>query len=332
MMKIFGNGAPDAVKNSVLISEMVEDFFKIDVPHLLPSAVIPKDNIEFNEFWKSKLPHHKANEAYLAYLSLKSLRMMGLDNKNYLSRLQYELSQIWYMGVTDYFLIQREMVEFMKDKEILYGIRGSGVGSLVNYCLEVCSVDPIKWNLMFERFLNPGRGTQYSIDFKEYPSYQWKNEHGEEDQIAVTKHMRAIAKSWLKDNPDFKKYEPDIEKELWVLENQGLSSYVYGLSQSEVKVKNDAQLWTAYILGVTDEQPNSGLKIYKVAALPDVDTDIDDSKRNDVIDWTKHRFGDDHVAQIGTWGRYGAKAAVVGCLKLQISLWNIMEIIIIQKL
>ena len=315
MMKIFGNGAPEAIKNSVLISEMVEDFFKIDVPHLLPSAVIPTDNAEFNSFWKSKLPYHKANEAYLAFLSLKSLRIMGLDNKNYLSRLQYELSQIWYMGVTDYFLIQREMVEFMKDKEILYGIRGSGVGSLVNYCLEVCNVDPIKWNLMFERFLNPGRGTQYNIDFKEFPSYQWKNEHGEEDQLAVTKHMRSVAKSWLKDNPEFKKYEPDIEKELWVLENQGLSSYVYGLSQSEIKVKNDAQLWTAYILGLSEEQPESTLKISKVAALPDVDTDIDDSKRSEVIDWTKHRFGDDHVAQIGTWGRYGAKAAVVGCLK-----------------
>jgi len=53
----------------------------------------------------------------------------------------------------------------------------------------------------------------------------------------------------------------------------------------------------------------------KIAALPDVDTDIDDSKRSDVIDWTKERFGEDKVLQIGTWGTYKAKAAVVGCLK-----------------
>lgn len=48
------------------------------------------------------------------------------------------------MGVTDYFLIQREMVEFLKDKSIHFGIRGSGVGSLVNFCLEVCNVDPVR--------------------------------------------------------------------------------------------------------------------------------------------------------------------------------------------
>ena len=52
-----------------------------------------------------------------------------------------------------------------------------------------------------------------------------------------------------------------------------------------------------------------------MAALPDVDTDIDDHKRPEVIQWTKERFGDDHVAQIGAWGTYGAKAAVVGALK-----------------
>jgi hypothetical protein len=61
--------------------------------------------------------------------------------------------------------------------------------------------------------------------------------------------------------------------------------------------------------------PTDGLVISKVAALPDVDTDIDDSRRSEVIDWTKERFGEDHVAQIGTWGKYAAKNSVVGCLK-----------------
>jgi len=91
------------------------------------------------------------------------------------------------MGVTDYFLIQRELVEFMKNKDIHFGIRGSGVGSLVNFCLEVCNVDPVRWNLMFERFLNPGRGTQYSIDISEFPAKQFINEYGEMDHCQELK-------------------------------------------------------------------------------------------------------------------------------------------------
>lgn len=317
MAKIFPVDQFDAVKNSVLVADMVEDFFKLDVPHLLPPARVPDNNPEFNQFWKSKLPYHKKNEAYLAFLSLKGLKNLGLaGNKKYLARLNSEIAQIWYMGVTDYFLIQREMVEFMKGSKINYGIRGSGVGSLVNYCLEVCGVDPVRWNLMFERFLNPGRGTQYKIDYSEMPSKQFFEQYPNIDNIACAKKLRTIAKKWLEQNPDYVNYEPDIEKELWVLENQGLSSYVYGLAKTGVKVQtNESQLWTAVMLGITEDVPETSLQVSKIAALPDVDTDIDDSKRSDVIDWTKNRFGNDKVAQIGTWGRYGAKAAVVGCLK-----------------
>lgn len=317
MAKIFPVDQFDAVKNSVLIADMVEDFFKLDVPHLLPPARLPENNEEFNKFWKSKLPYYKKNEAYLAFLALKGLKNLGLaNNKRYLARLNSEITQIWYMGVTDYFLIQREMVEFMKGSKINYGIRGSGVGSLVNYCLEVCGVDPVRWNLMFERFLNPGRGTQYKIDFSEMPSGQFFDKYPNIDNIACAKKLRNVATKWLEQNPDYISYEPEIEKELWVLENQGLSSYVYGLAKTGVKIKNnESQLWTAVMLGITEDLPESSLKVSKVAALPDVDTDIDDSKRSEVIDWTKNRFGDDKVAQIGTWGRYGAKAAVVGCLK-----------------
>ena len=316
MNKIFGS-VPDCLKNTVHISEMVEDYFKIDVPHLLPSSRIPMDNQEFISFWKSKLPHHQSNEAYLAFLSLNGLKRAGLiGNKKYLSRLHSELTQIWYMGVTDYFLIQRELVEFMKSSKIHFGIRGSGVGSLVNFCLEVCNVDPVRWNLMFERFLNPGRGTQYKIDFSEFPHYQFKDKYGEIDQVPITKKLRSLAKNFLELNPDYLEFEPDIEKELWVLENQGLSSYIYGLSKLGIKTSsNENQLWTAFITGITDETPNDKLRVSKIAALPDVDTDIDDSKRSDVLEWTKERFGEDKVLQIGTWGTYKAKAAVVGCLK-----------------
>lgn len=154
MMQIFSS-KPEAILNTVALAERVEDFLKLDVPHLLPHVAIPMDDEKFIAFKNKNLPHHKPNDAYLAYLSMCGLKKMGLDSKpEYKKRIKSELEQIWYMGVTDYFLIQSEMVEFMKEKGILYGIRGSGVGSLVNHCLDVCNVDPVRWNLMFERFLN----------------------------------------------------------------------------------------------------------------------------------------------------------------------------------
>jgi DNA polymerase-3 subunit alpha len=316
MMKIFSK-KPDALTNTLDLADSIEDFFKIDVPHLLPAAIIPKNNQSFINFKQKNLPYHKENEAYLAYLAMSGLKKAGLDkNTTYKERLKYELKQIWHMGVTDYFLIQRELVEFMKQDEILFGIRGSGVGSLVNFCLEVCPVDPVKWGLLFERFLNPGRGTQYDIDFKEYSSKEYIKNHGVSDQSIPTLALKNMTDKWLTEHPEFADKGPEIAKELWVLENQGLSSYYCELLNNEIKVNdNSPQSWVAYITGISNQMPETDLKVAKVAPLPDVDTDVDDSKRDRIINWARNRFGEENVAQIGTWGTYKAKAAVLSALK-----------------
>ena len=169
---------------------------------------------------------------------------------------------------------------------------------------------------MFERFLNPGRGTQYQIDIYDYPSKMWLADNGKQDQVSYSKAITKACKTWLSENPEYAKHEPDILKEIWVLENQGLASYVCDLANKGIKSKhNDSNLWTAHILGICEKEPEGELIISKVATLPDVDTDIDASRRSEVIDWAVGRFGADHVAQIGAWGTYGAKAAVVGALK-----------------
>src|SRR5260370_5328241 len=73
-------------------------------------------------------------------------------------RLQFELKTIHEMGLTDYFLIVWDFVTFAKRNGISVGPgRGSTAGSLVAYCLEITDVDPIRYDLLFERFLNPGR-------------------------------------------------------------------------------------------------------------------------------------------------------------------------------
>ena len=315
MKKIFGSKIPEALTNTVELSESVEDFLKLGVPHLLPKVVIPETDERFNRFRSKYYPYHKPNEAYLAYLAFDGLTRLGhASKKNYVERLRYEIDTICYMGVVDYFLIEREMANFMKTEQILYGIRGSGVGSLVNYCLQVCSVDPLRWNLMFERFLNPGRGEQYKVDISDFPVDAWKQSGSSTDFHVAANDLRKKMEKIAEENPE---HAPKIHKELWVLENQGLSNYILDVANKGIKTKdNECQLWAAWALGITNSKPEGDLVVSKIAELPDVDTDVDKQKRERVIDWMRNRFGNDKCSQIGTWGTYQAKAAVMGSLKV----------------
>ena len=107
------------------------------------------------------------SDKYLEALSIKGLtkRLNGNIPDNYKERLLYELSVIKNMGYTDYFLIVYDYVKFAVKENILVGPgRGSAAGSLVTYSLGITSVDPIKYGLLFERFLNPERISMPDID------------------------------------------------------------------------------------------------------------------------------------------------------------------------
>ena len=87
------------------------------------------------------------------------------DSNNIFQRLSYELSVIYSMGYVDYFLIVWDYINFAKTHDIPVGPgRGSAAGSLVAYCLEITTLDPVKYNLVFERFLNPERVSMPDID------------------------------------------------------------------------------------------------------------------------------------------------------------------------
>jgi DNA-directed DNA polymerase III PolC len=103
--------------------------------------------------------------------TIKELAQIGLEKKNkhtnrdYRERLDYELSLINQMGFSEYFLIVADIIKWAKDNDIPVGPgRGSAASSLVAYCLGITDIDPIRFNLMFERFLNPGRVTMPDID------------------------------------------------------------------------------------------------------------------------------------------------------------------------
>ena len=127
-------------------------------------------NVEI-EFGVTKLPHFEVPEGYDSWTYLNKLCDDGMkerypdDDGTLRERLEYELSTIRQMGYVDYFLIVWDYINFSREHDIMVGPgRGSAAGSIVSYCLHITDIDPIKYNLLFERFLNPERVSMPDID------------------------------------------------------------------------------------------------------------------------------------------------------------------------
>ena len=142
--------APEAIENTGKIAE--------------------RCNVEI-EFGVTKLPKFDVPDGYTAWEYLNKLCFEGLDkrytdNKEELKkRLNYELGVIKDMGYVDYFLIVWDFIRYAREHGIMVGPgRGSAAGSLVSYTLGITKLDPIKYDLLFERFLNPERVSMPDID------------------------------------------------------------------------------------------------------------------------------------------------------------------------
>lgn len=124
------------------------------------------------EFHLNLLPVYEFDENTSSYEFLRKLSFDGLNKifgkdieKKYIDRLNYELDVINKMGFCNYFLVVYDYVNFAKKSGILVGPgRGSAASSLVSYCLNITTIDPIKYDLLFERFLNPERVSMPDID------------------------------------------------------------------------------------------------------------------------------------------------------------------------
>ncbi|MDD6880276.1 MAG: DNA polymerase III subunit alpha [Firmicutes bacterium] len=143
------------------------------LPEAIDNTQIVADacNVEF-EFGQYHLPEFiapdgKENREYLRELCRKGLIERYGDNpgKDLEERLDYELNTIESMGYVEYFLIVWDFINYAKENGIMVGPgRGSAAGSLVAFCLKITDIDPIKYNLIFERFLNPERVSMPDID------------------------------------------------------------------------------------------------------------------------------------------------------------------------
>ena len=150
MASLFPN-CPEALENTAKIADMC--------------------NVEF-EFGKYHLPHFQLPEgwtdgdAYFEKLCMDGFRWRyPAEPPEYLEKLRYEMGMIRKMGFVDYFLIVSDFIAYAKNHGIPVGPgRGSAAGSMVSYCLNITDLDPVKYNLYFERFLNPERVTMPDID------------------------------------------------------------------------------------------------------------------------------------------------------------------------
>lgn len=127
-------------------------------------------NVEI-EFGVTKLPKYDVPEGFDSWSYLNKLCTEGFENHypeddgTLQERLSYELEVIHTMGYVDYFLIVWDFIHYARSKDIMVGPgRGSAAGSIVSYCLGITDIDPIRYNLLFERFLNPERVSMPDID------------------------------------------------------------------------------------------------------------------------------------------------------------------------
>lgn len=193
MWNFFGSVAPEALSNTLKVAEMCNVDLDTKGYHL---PVFP-------------VPEGYDSTSYLRYLCEKGLRWRygeraGSD-RVLIERLDRELSIVDSMGFNTYFLIVWDLCQFARQADIWWNVRGSGAGSLAAYCLGITNIDPIENNLLFERFLNPGRVSMPDIDMdfpddrREEMIYYCARKYGEDKVASIITFGTLGAKAAVRD-------------------------------------------------------------------------------------------------------------------------------------
>ena len=183
---------PEAYDNTVKIAEMCDVDLEDDEYHL-PDLPIPEGF---------------TYETYLRHLTEEGLaRLYGAraTDSDVQERKERELRIINEMGFDVYFLIVADLCDFARSRNIWWNVRGSGAGSVVAYCIGITGLDPLKNNLIFERFLNPGRVTMPDFDL-DYPDDQREEmirytveKYGESQVAQIVTFGRMKARAAIRD-------------------------------------------------------------------------------------------------------------------------------------
>ncbi|MBA3873651.1 MAG: DNA polymerase III subunit alpha, partial [Anaerolineae bacterium] len=192
MYGFFGDAAPEALSNTLKVAEMC-DVNLDDKEYHLPVFPVPKGY---------------DSTTYLRYLCDKGMRWRfgsRADDADLRERLDFELGIIDKMGFNTYFLIVWDLCQFARHADIWWNVRGSGAGSVAAYTLGITSIDPMQNNLLFERFLNPGRVSMPDIDMdfpddrREEMIYYTARKYGEDKVAAIITFGTLGAKAAVRD-------------------------------------------------------------------------------------------------------------------------------------
>jgi DNA polymerase III subunit alpha len=189
---------PAALENSMAIAEMCN--VELDKQR----APMPQPEV----------PEGLTSTEYLRQVATQNLAKRVKDPEAALNRLNYELEVIEKTGFEDYFLLVKEFAQATRDRGIYFGVRGSAAGSLVSYCLGITDVDPIEYDLTFERFLNPERISMPDIDMdfedaRRDEIIKWVTEKYGSDHVAQIVTFGTLgAKAAIKDSGRVLGYTP----------------------------------------------------------------------------------------------------------------------------
>ena len=215
---------PETLANTLEVADKIE-VYKIDKDPILPKFDLPEDFLKdidsYLEKYKDIIDEGRCDKngtergeefcrsvAYLCHLTYKGAQWRYGDNmtEEQAERIEFELKTICKMGFPDYFLIVQDFIAAARSEGISVGPgRGSAAGSAVAYCLKITNIDPIKYDLLFERFLNPDRINMpdVDIDFDDdgrYRVFQYIEEKYGKDHIShVITYGTMAAKSAIKD-------------------------------------------------------------------------------------------------------------------------------------
>ena len=166
MWQIFGGEFPAALTNTLAIAEQCELELAADGDDFtLPVFPVPGSTATCDEYFETVLAEGFESRDRSVWQSMRSAGTLKYGVDDYRARLQREIGVIRKMGFQDYFLITWDFIKYAKENNIPVGPgRGSAAGSLVAYCLGITDIDPLQYDLLFERFLNPERISMPDID------------------------------------------------------------------------------------------------------------------------------------------------------------------------
>ena len=166
MWRIFGDELPEVLTRTVEIAERIDLSLPQGINHL-PKFPIPESEqgLSPDDYFEKVVRGGFERRRQTVWDTLAARGDLKQPITDYQTRLSNEIEMIKQMGFAGYFLIVWDFVRYAKENSIPVGPgRGSAAGSLVAYCLEITDVDPLQYDLLFERFLNPGRVSLPDID------------------------------------------------------------------------------------------------------------------------------------------------------------------------